>query len=59
MTRPVTDAEILAAFAAAETAAGGPQKADTKAVLTSVAALLGVTYERARDAVLTDWSFRG
>ncbi len=54
-----TDAEIVAAYNEAEKAAGGPRKAEVKAVLTEVAERLGVPYEDARAALLADWGANG
>lgn len=50
-----TDAEIIAAFEAAEKSAGGPSMTEAKSILHHVARRLGITYERARDVLLHAW----
>lgn len=52
----VTDAEIIDAFERAEAAAGGPRKAEIKAVAHDIADALGVEYRRVRDVMLNRWA---
>lgn len=49
--RGVTDPQIIAAHARVEKAHGGPRKANEMGVIRETAALLGITFERCRDAV--------
>lgn len=55
----IPDEKIVSTYAEIEAAHGGPRKADPKGVLREAAALLGVTYERARDVMLGEWGAQG
>lgn len=50
---------IIAAFERIERERGGYAKAEAKEVLRAVAAELGVTYEEARDVMLSEWTAGG
>lgn len=54
-----SDGEIVAEFERREAEAGGRLVADQKAILRDTAEALGVTYTRARDAVLDWWDMSG
>ena len=54
-----TYGEIVREFQRREAEAGGPIDADQKAIIRATARALGVTYERARDAVLHSWGMNG
>lgn len=60
MTAPrVTDAQIVETFGEIEAEQGGPQKANQSAVLDETAKRLGVTRDRARSAMLSEWGALG